>query len=94
MKTKKYDLIKIKKAKKINSFNYHIPSDISSASFFIVLTCLTENSSLTVKNVNINPSRIGVVIILKKMGVKIIFRNKRLYKGEMVADIFVKSQKI
>ena len=93
LKTKKYDLIKIKKAKKINSFNYHIPSDISSASFFIVLTCLTQNSSLTVKNVNINPSRIGVVIILKKMGVKIIFRNKRLYKGEMVADVFVKSQK-
>ena len=93
LKTKNYDLIKIKKAKKINSFNYHIPSDISSASFFIVLTCLTENSSLTVKNVNINPSRIGIVIILKKMGVKIIFRNKRLYKGELVADIFVKSSK-
>ena len=93
LKTKRYDLIKIKKAEKINSFKYHIPSDISSASFFIVLTCLTENSSLTVKNVNINPSRIGIVIILKKMGVKIIFRNKRLYKGEMVADIFVKSPK-
>ena len=92
-KKKNFDLIRVKKAKKINSFNYHIPSDISSASFFIVLTCLTENSSLTVKNVNINPSRIGIVIILKKMGVKIIFKNKRLYKGELVADIFVKSSK-
>ena len=90
---KNYDLIKIKKAKKINSFNYHIPSDISSASFFIVLTCLTENSSLTVKNVNINPSRIGIVIILKKMGVEINFRNKRFYKGELIADIFVKGSK-
>ena len=93
LKTKNYDLIKIKKAKKINSFNYNIPSDMSSASFFIVLTCLTENSSLTVKNVNINPSRVGIVIILKKMGVKIIFRNKRTYKGELVADIFVKGSK-
>ena len=92
-KRKNYDLIKIKKAKKINSFNYHIPSDISSASFFIVLTCLTENSSLTVKNVNINPSRIGIVIILKKMGVEINFRNKRFYKGELIADIFVKGSK-
>ena len=90
---KNYDLIKIKKAKKINSFNYHIPSDISSASFFIVLTCLTENSSLTVKNVNINPSRVGIVIILKKMGVEINFRNKRFYKGELIADIFVKGSK-
>ena len=93
LKKKNFDLIRVKKAKKINSFNYHIPADISSASFFIVLTCLTENSSLTVKNVNINPSRIGIVIILKKMGVKIIFKNKRLYKGELVADIFVKSSK-
>ena len=92
-KKKNYDFIKIKKAKKINSFNYNIPSDISSASFFIVLTCLTENSSLTVKNVNINPSRVGIVIILKKMGVKIILKNKRFYKGELIADIFVKSSK-
>ena len=90
---KSYDLIKIKKAKKIKSFNYNIPSDISSAAFFIVLTCLTENSTLTVKNVNINASRIGIIIILKKMGAKIIFRNRRFYKGEYVADIFVKSSK-
>ena len=93
LKKKNFDLIRVKKAKKINSFNYHIPADISSASFFIVLTCLTENSSLTVKNVNINPSRIGIVIILKKMGVEINFRNKRLYKGELIADIFVKGSK-
>ena len=66
---------------------------MSSASFFIVLTCLTENSNLILKNVNINSSRIGIVIILKKMGVKIIFKNKRLYKGELIADIFVKSSK-
>ena len=93
LKKKNYDLIKIRQAKKINSFNYRVPSDMSSASFFIVLTCLTENSNLILKNVNINSSRIGIVIILKKMGVKIIFKNKRLYKGELVADIFVKSSK-
>ncbi len=90
---KNYDVIKIKKAEKINSFNYHIPSDMSSAAFFIVLTCLTENSALTIKNVNINFSRIGVITILKKMGVKIIFKNKRRYKGELISDIFVKSPK-
>ena len=92
-KKKNYDLIKIKKAKKIKSFNYHIPSDISSAAFFIVLTCLTDNSSITIKNVNINPSRIGIIVILKKMGVKITFKNKKFYKGELVADIFVKGTK-
>jgi len=90
---KKYDLIKVRKAKKIKPFNYHVPSDISSAAFFIILTCLKNNSSITVKNVNVNPSRIGVIIILKKMGVKIILKNKKSYKGELVADIFVKSSK-
>ena len=90
---KNYDLIRIKKAEKIKSFNYYIPSDISSAAFFIVLTCLTENSTLTVKNVNINTSRIGIIIILRKMGAKIVFRNRRFYKGELIADIFVKSSK-
>ncbi len=92
-KKNNHDLIKVKKAKKINAFNYHIPSDISSAAFFIVLTCLTGDSSLTIKNVNINPSRIGMITILKKMGAKIIFKNKKVYKGELLADIFVKSPK-
>ncbi len=92
-KKSNYDLIKIKKAKKIKPFNYIIPSDISSAAFFIVLTCLTNNSSLTIRNVNINPSRIGIIIILKKMGAKIVFKNKKFYKGELLADIFVKSTK-
>ena len=92
--TKNYDLIKIKKVKKIKPFNYKIPSDISSSAFFIALTSLSENSKIVVKNVNINPSRIGIITILKKMGVKIIFRNKKIYKGEQNADIEVTSPKI
>mgnify|MGYP000660209663 FL=1 len=91
---KNYDLIKIKKVKKIKPFNYKIPSDISSSAFFIALTSLSENSKIVVKNVNINPSRIGIITILKKMGVKIIFKNKKIYKGEQNADIEVTSPKI
>ncbi len=92
-KKKNYDLIKIKGKKKINSFDYKIPSDISSSAFFIVLTALSTNSKLNLKNVNINPSRTGIVTILKKMGVKIFFRNVKNYKGEKVADIEVRSTK-
>ena len=88
-KNKNFDKIQIKKVKKINTLNYDIPSDISSSAFFIVLTALTENSELTIKNVNINPSRIGIVTILKKMGVKIYFKNIKNYKGEKKADIKV-----
>ena len=90
IKNKKFDLIKIKGGEEFIGFNYKIPSDISSSAFFIILTALSIKSQLTIKNVNINPSRIGVITILKKMGVKILFKNKKRYMGEQVADIFVK----
>ena len=90
---KNFDEIKVKKVKKINTLNYDIPSDISSSAFFIVLTTLSPNSELIIKNVNINPSRIGIVTILKKMGAKITFKNKKKYKGEKKADIKVVSAK-
>ena len=92
-KAKNYDLIKINKVKYISPLIYNIPSDISSSAFFIVLTALSANSQLLIKNVNINPSRIGIITILKKMGVIIKFKNKRTYNGEKIADIKVKSPK-
>tara|TARA_Y100000768_G_scaffold136864_1_gene101875 strand:- start:576 stop:1904 length:1329 start_codon:yes stop_codon:yes gene_type:complete len=92
-KNNNFDEIKIKKVKKINKINYDIPSDISSSAFFIVLTALSSNSELIIKNVNINPSRTGIITILKKMGVKISFKNKKIYKGEKKADIKVVSAK-
>ena len=88
---KKYDEIVVNKVKTIKPINYNIPSDISSSAFFIVLTALANKSVLFIKNVNINSSRTGIITILKKMGVKISFKNKRLYKGEKIADIEVKS---
>ena len=93
IKEKNFDFIQIKKAKKIGSLNYNIPFDISSSAFFIVLTTLSNNSSLIIRNVNINSSRIGIITILKKMGANIAFKNKKIYKGEHIADIFVKSAK-
>ena len=90
---KNIDIIKVNKASSIKPLNYKIPSDISSASFFIVLTLLSVDSSITIKNVNINPTRVGIITILKRMGAKIIFKNKKKYKGEDIADIFVKGSK-
>ena len=86
-----YDKIKIQKVSKIEPLSYNIPSDISSSAFFIVLTALSKNSKLTIKDVNVNPSRTGVVTILRKMGVKISFKNKKVYNGEKKADICIKS---
>ena len=88
---KKYDLIQVSKVKKIRAFNYKIPSDISSCSFFIVLTILSKNSKLTLKNVNINPSRTGILKILKLMGIKVYQKNIKYIKGEKNADLVIKS---
>ena len=88
---KNFDLIKLKNVKKLKPINYKIPSDISSSAFFIVLTALSKKSKLLIKNVNINPSRTGVITILKKMGLKIFLKNKRTYKNEKISDILVKS---
>ncbi len=94
VKTKKtYDEIKIKQIKKIKTLNYNIPSDISSSAFFIGLTVLSSNSKLSIKNVNINPSRTGMISILRKMGVSIHFENEKIYKGEKKANIIIKSAK-
>ncbi len=92
-KKKSYDEIKINGTKNIKPFNYNIPSDISSSSFFIILTALTKNSKLKLKNVNINPTRVGILKILKKMGLKIKTVNKKIYKGEKIADLVVESKK-
>jgi len=88
---KNIDFIEVRGGKKISPFNYTIPSDISSSAFFIVLTVLSKNSKLKIKNVNINPSRDGVIKILKMMGVQIIYKNIKIYKGEKIADVIVKS---
>ena len=90
---KDYDLIKVKKVKEIKPFDYKIPSDISSSAFFIILTALSKNSKLLIKDVNINPTRIGVISILKKMGINIIFQNQKTYKGEKLADIKIEGGK-
>ena len=89
---KSYDSIIIEGEKKIKSLNYNIPSDISSSAFFIVLTILSKNSKIVIKNVNINPTRVGILKILKLMNVKFYFKNIKNYKGERIADIKVESQ--
>ncbi len=93
LKKKNYDLIKIKGKKKIPALNYKIPTDISSCAFFIVLTILSRDSKLIIRNVNINPSRVGILRILSMMGVKIQKKNLKNYKGEKIADLVIKSTK-
>ncbi|MCX7116811.1 MAG: 3-phosphoshikimate 1-carboxyvinyltransferase [Legionellales bacterium] len=66
-----------------------VPGDISSAAFFIVAATLIPNAKCCIRNVGINPTRIGIISILKLMGAHIELNNKRLWGEELVADIYV-----
>ena len=92
-KIKNFEIIKIKGRQNFNAFNYNVPSDISSSAFFIVLTLLSKGSKLVLEKVGVNKSRTGLLEILNKMGAKINLKNKKNYKGELVADIHVRSAK-
>ena len=90
----KKKIIKIYGKKILNSINVNIPGDPSSAAFFTALALLNKNSSLKIKNVGINPTRIGFYELLKKSGAKIRFTNTKRKNNELIGDIFVKSEKI
>ena len=77
-KNKNFDTIEVKGLNQIEAFNYNIPGDISSASFFIVLTLLSQNSQIIIENVNVNQSRLGIITILNKMGAKILLKKKSI----------------
>ncbi len=82
--------VSIKPVDHISSFDIDIPGDISSAAFFMVAAALLKGSELLIKNVGINPTRTGVIDVLKKMGAQIDILNERLVNEEPVADIFIK----
>lgn len=70
-----------------------VPSDISSAAFFMVAGLITPNSELTLKKVGVNPTRVGVIKLLERMGAK-IKQEPILSDGEALADIVIKSQSL
>ena len=90
----KKKIIKIFGKKFLNRMDINIPGDPSSAAFFTALTILNKNSSLKIKNVGLNPTRIGFYELLKKHGAKIHFNNKRKKNNEVIGDINIKSGKL
>jgi 3-phosphoshikimate 1-carboxyvinyltransferase len=72
----------------------HIPGDFSSAAFFIVLALVLPNAKIVITNVGVNPTRTGLITILRLMGARIRIFNKIDRFGEPIADIEVKSSKL
>ena len=87
----KKKIIKILGKKYLNPVNFNVPGDPSSAAFFTALTLLSRNSSLRIKNVGLNPTRIGFYELLKKHKAKIKFQNIKKSNNEIYGDIIVRS---
>ncbi len=79
---------------KLTASHIEVPADISSAAFFLVAASIAEDSELLLEHVGINPTRTGVIDILKLMGGDISLENQRVVGGEPVADIRVRSAKL
>ncbi len=71
--------------------NIDVPADISSAAFFMVGASIAKGSDLTLEHVGVNPTRTGVIDILKQMGADITLFNQKEVGGEPVADIRIRS---
>lgn len=74
--------------------NVFVPGDISSAAFFMAATAIIPGSEMVLQKVLVNPTRAGIINVLKKMGVKIELTNKKELSGEPIADLFVSSSEL
>ena len=86
--------IEIIGGKNLNQLFLNVPGDPSSAAFFTALTLMNKNSKLKIKNVGLNPTRIGFYKLLKNQGAKILFKNLKKENNEIKGDIHVTSSKI
>jgi 3-phosphoshikimate 1-carboxyvinyltransferase len=93
-KSKNKKIISIFGKTPIDAKDISVPGDISSAAFMIILALISKNSTVTIKNVLLNPTRTGILDVLKKMKAKIKIKNKKTVCGEIVGDIEAKSSNL
>ncbi|AEH50584.1 3-phosphoshikimate 1-carboxyvinyltransferase [Pseudothermotoga thermarum] len=86
--------VKITPAEKLSASQITVPGDISSAAFFMVAAAINEGSQLLIRDVGINPTRTGIIDILKQMGCDIKIMDERIWGGEKVADILIKGGRL
>lgn len=79
---------------KLTACDIAVPADISSAAFFMVAASIAKNSEITISKVGMNPTRTGVIDILKLMNADISLSNETFVGGEPVADITIKSSQL
>ena len=90
---KPYRLITMSNNRDLKPLNYKVAGDPSSAAFMITAASLKIGSKIKVKNMLYNPTRIGFLKTLKRMGADIEIKNKRIIHNEIIADIYVNQKK-
>lgn len=88
------DVISLQSGGKLSACDIDIPADISSAAFFLVAASISPGSDLTLTHVGMNPTRDGIITILRMMGANIEVMNEREVGGEPVADLRVRYAKL
>jgi 3-phosphoshikimate 1-carboxyvinyltransferase len=83
--------IRLRGGQQLTACDVEVPADISSAAFFMVAASIASGSDITLQHVGVNPTRTGVIDILKLMGASLELHNRRDIGGEPVADIRVRS---
>ena len=92
--TKKGTVVVARPTKKlISPKKLRIPSDFSAAAFFIVLGLIVDRSRICIRNINLNPTRCGLLYVLKRMGAKIKIKN-RVSQFEPYADVLIESSSL
>ncbi len=86
--------IKIKGGKELRGTDIFIPGDISSAAYFIAAASILRDSQIIIKQVGVNPTRTGIIEILKKMGTKIDILNYQIKSNEPQADLMIEYSKL
>ena len=79
---------------RLTATDIDVPADISSAAFYMVAAAIAEDSEVVIQHVGINPTRTGIIDILKLMDADISIENKKVVGGEPIADIRVKSSNL
>lgn len=84
------EIISVRSGGTLTATNIEVPADISSAAFFMVAAAITPKADVTLTHVGLNPTRTGVIDILKLMGADLTIENQRLVGGEPVGDIRIR----
>ena len=81
------NIVSVERAARLSALDIQVPGDISSAAFLAAAAAIVPGSRITIPGVGLNPGRVGIVNVLKRMGATLRLHNERLDNGEPVADI-------